>query len=60
VGATVPTTGRWPTTKRQEAAKVLLNTSRPTSREAKVPLTTSSVTDSHTPGGAKVLTTAPL
>ena len=54
------TTGRWPTTKRQEAAKVLLNTSRPTSREAKVPLTTSSVTDSQTPGGAKVLTTAPL
>ena len=39
---------------------MLLNTSRPTSREAKVPLTTSSVTDSQTPGGAKVLTTAPL
>jgi hypothetical protein len=50
VGAKVPTTRSWPTTKRQEAAKVLLKTSRPTSREAKVPLTTSSVADSQTPG----------
>ena len=59
-GAKVPTTRSWPTTKRREAAKVLLKTSWPTSREAKVPLTTSSVADNQTPGGAKVPTTAPL
>ena len=39
---------------------MLLTTSWPTSREAKVPLTTSSVADNQTPGGAKVPTTAPL
>ena len=49
----MPTTRSWPTTKRREAVKVLLTTSWPTTREAKVPLTTTSVADNQNAGRRK-------